>query len=235
MKLSLHIFSRPYVRAQDLSRDRIITFTLINRTEMSGSSPKDSECFFQCAFVVEDTEGSSCFLEYPEREGIQEDEEEQSLRLLYRHRKTFAVGHGCAAGWPDTEDVAVHQLRTDSLPTYEIKPILPREITGLELSMGSLSEPAGEGPIEACARLASEYKKWIQQQEEIVRAPSFPGPASFSLQRRGPLSWRVECPADRSRCPRGGRECGNRSGGGGRARRCYTWRRFIGSRRKHGT
>jgi hypothetical protein len=174
MKLSLHIFSRPYVRAQDPVRDRIITFTLINRTEMSTSSPKDSECFFQCEFTVEDPDGSSCFLEYPEREGIQNDEEEQSLRLLYRHRKTFAVGHGCAAHWPDTEASAINRIQTDSLPSYEIKPILPREIKGLELSMRALSEPAGDGPIQTCVHLASEYEKWIRQQEETVQTPSFP-------------------------------------------------------------
>jgi hypothetical protein len=103
LKLSLHIYSRPYAHAEDAARDRIVTFTLINRTQMSGNSPKDSECFFQCEFTVEDADGGSCFLEYPEREGLEDDLEDQSLRLLYRHRKTFAVGHGCAAQWPDIE------------------------------------------------------------------------------------------------------------------------------------
>lgn len=174
LKLAFHIFSRPYGRAADPARDRIVTFTLINRTDMSGSSPKDSECFFQCDFMVEDVDGTACFLEYPAREGLEEDKEEQSLRLLYRHRKTFAVGHGCAALWPDTEAGAVSQIKTDSLPTYEIKPILPLEIAGLELSMRQLSDKKSPEAVQICQRLAEEYKKWIEQQAALAASPDFP-------------------------------------------------------------
>jgi hypothetical protein len=174
LKLELHVFSRPYVHAKDKIRDRILTFTLINRTQMSGDSPKDSECFFQCEFAVEDADGGSCFLEYPEREGLEDDQEDRSLRLLYRHRKTFAIGHGCAAQWPDTETVAVSQIKTDALPTYEIKPILPREIADLKLSMRLFSDKDDSAVLQTCGRLADEYKKWIEQQNSIVQATGFP-------------------------------------------------------------
>lgn len=174
LKLALHIYSRPFNRATDPTRDRIVTFTLINQTGMSGSRPKDSECLFQCEFKVEDIEGNNCFLEYPEREGLENDEEEQSLRLLYRHHKTFAVGHGCAAVWPDTEAAVVQEIRTDALPTYEIKPILPREISGLELSMRLLSDKDDPDALQKCRLLAEEYLGWIVRQEAIVAAADFP-------------------------------------------------------------
>ncbi len=174
LKLSVHIYSRPYAHAEDAAKDRIVTFTLINRTQMSGNSPKDSECFFQCEFSVEDADGGSCFLEYPEREGLEDDLEDQSLRLLYRHRKTFAVGHGCAAQWPEIEAPTVNQITTDALPTYEIKPILPREIAGLELSMTQLSDKDDPVVAQICGQLAEEYKKWIEQQNAIVQAADFP-------------------------------------------------------------
>ena len=174
LKLSLHIYSRPYTHAEDAAKDRIVTFTLINRTQMSGNSPKDSECFFQCEFTVEDADGGTCFLEYPEREGLENDEEDQSLRLLYRHRKTFAVGHGCAAQWADVEASAVGQIKTDALPTYEIKPILPREIPGLELSMLKLSAKDDPAVAQICGQLAEEYKKWIDKQNAAVQAVDFP-------------------------------------------------------------
>jgi hypothetical protein len=174
LKLELHVFSRPYAHAEDAARDRIVTFTLINRTQMSGNSPKDSECFFQCEFTVEDADGGTCFLEYPEREGLEDDQEDQSLRLLYRHHKTFAVGHGCAAQWPETEAPTVNQIKTDALPTYEIKPILPREIAGLELSMRQLSDKDDPAVAQICGQLAEEYKKWIEQQNAIVQATDFP-------------------------------------------------------------
>ena len=141
---------------------------------MSGNSPKDSECFFQCEFTVEDADGGTCFLEYPEREGLEDDQEDQSLRLLYRHHKTFAVGHGCAAQWPETEAPTVNQIKTDALPTYEIKPILPREIAGLELSMRQLSDKDDPAAAQICGQLAEEYKKWIEQQNAVVQAADFP-------------------------------------------------------------
>ena len=174
VNLSLHVYSRPYVHAEDPSRDRIVTFTLINRTDRSGRTPKDSECLFQCEFSVEDAEGDACFLEYPERKGLLDDVEERSLRLLYRHRKTFAVGHGCAAKWPDGEAAAVRFISTDTLPTYEISPVLPREIPGLDLSMAVLADVQDPAGIELCERLAAEYLGWIEEQTAIVQDPAFP-------------------------------------------------------------
>lgn len=174
LKLAFHIYSRPYARATEPTRDRIVTFTLINQTIMSGSRPKDNECFFQCEFKVEDADGDACFMEYPEREGMENDEEEQSLRLLYRHHKTFAVGHGCAAAWPGTDSPAVREIRTDTLPTYEIEPILPREISGLELSMRLLSDKESPDALRKCRLLADDYLGWIKHQEDIVAAADFP-------------------------------------------------------------
>lgn len=186
LKLAFHVYSRPYVRASDPEHDRIVTFTLINRTNLSGMTPKDSECFFQCGFTVEAGDETACFLEYPERENPKpsacggeeaigrEEAEEESLRLLYRHRKTFAVGHGCAALWPDTEASTITQIKTDTLPTFEIKPILPREIPGLELSMRLLSDKDDATGIQTCVRLADEYETWIEQQATVVAASGFP-------------------------------------------------------------
>ena len=173
-KLTLHVYSRPYAHAEQPDRDRIITFTLLNQTVLSGAAPKDSECFFQCGFSVEAGTGGAGFLEYPEHEGLPEDKEAESLRLLYRHRKTFAVGHGCAADWDADSKGGVAAIRTETLPTYEIKPILPREIPGLALSMHELSAQSGAGPVDVCRRLAAEYARWIGDQSAKVDAADFP-------------------------------------------------------------
>jgi len=173
-KLSLHVFSRPYVHAANPDRERIITFTLINRNKSETGSPKDEQCFFQCRFELADADGGDCFLEYPEKVGEAEDAEEASLRLLYRHRKTFAVGHGCAANWPEGEMSAAGVIWSETLPAYEIKPILPNEIPGLELSMRLLGEKDDAQAIERCRRLAVEYLAWIESGESKVNDPSFP-------------------------------------------------------------
>jgi hypothetical protein len=172
-RLALHVYSRPYVGSNGaVSSDRIVTFTLINRTAMSGASPKDDECFFQCQFSVE--ADAPCFLEYPEKPPLADDEEEQSQRLLHSNRRTFAVGHGTAALWPETAAAAVPRIETDSLPIYEMRPVLPREIPGLELSMNVLSNAEGSSAIDVCRGLAHEYLNWIEQQTAVVRAPEFP-------------------------------------------------------------
>jgi hypothetical protein len=174
IRLALHAYSRPYVNACHSKRDRIITFTLINRTPLSGEAPKDSECLFQCEFSVEDVDGSACFLEYPERKGLLGDAEEQSSTLLYRHRRTFAVGHGCAARWPDGATGAAHRISTDTLPTYEMQPVLPREIPGLELKMRTLADPTNPAGLDLCNQLAASYLSWIEEQQRAVQAESFP-------------------------------------------------------------
>lgn len=173
-KMSLHIYSRPYAHAQDAANDRIVTFTLINRTRMTGASPRDSECFFQCEFAVEDAAGSACFLEYPERRELEEDDEERSLALLYRHRRTFAVGHGCAAAWTTSADGKVARITTDTLPAYEMKPVLPREIAGVALSMGILASDDEPAAIRICEELAQAYREWIDSQRTVVSSSDFP-------------------------------------------------------------
>lgn len=174
LKLELHVFSRPYHRAADAAHDRIVTFTLINRTPFDAAGNKNEQCFFQCEFTVEDANGTNCFLEYPEREGLVSDEENESLRLLYTHRRTFAVGHGCAAWWPDSEAGAVNQVKTDSLPGHEISPILPREIPGVQLSMRRLADDDAAQTVKDCRALADAYLAWIETQAATAAEPDFP-------------------------------------------------------------
>ncbi len=161
--LELHVLSRP----RNVERERLITFTLVNRRVAEGNTPRDSECFFQCEFSVHGSSGETCFVEYPERPGRPADEEEASLRLLYRHKKVFAVGHGCAPDWSEPERGRSGKIWSETMPTYEVKPILPRTIEGLDLTMLRLSE-GDSASLELCLRLASAYREWIEQQEIYV-------------------------------------------------------------------
>jgi len=169
--LVVHVFSRPHVRAQNPDSDRIVTFTLLNNRTALSQRPRDEECFFQCGLEITAHANEACFLEYPDRFDISLDEEEQSLRLLFSHLKTFAIGHGCAANWNDRAADAVSLIRTASLPSYEIKPIVPTQIEGLDLSMLALATPGPES-IVLCHRLAEGYQSWIfEREQEINRLP----------------------------------------------------------------
>ncbi|UPJ27799.1 helicase-related protein [Bradyrhizobium sp. CW1] len=174
-KLALHIYSRSTreieVRGE---RSRFVTFTLINRTPGKERTP-DEECFFQCSIEVRSDDRSPCFLEYPEKsaDGL-ETSEELGLELLYRHKKVFAVGHGCAAEW-ESAGQKCSAVSSSALPVYDIPPILPAEIVGLEMNMLRLSDEAGEEPIKLCSSLADNYESWIKgQKTEALKPGSVP-------------------------------------------------------------
>ena len=177
--LRFQVLSRPYAlddsggdaSSATIRHPRIITFSLINGIEARSFRPKDDECFFQCSFTVDAPSGEACFMEYPERPGPPGDKEEASLRLLYRHRKVFAVGHGCAPEWNEpVEDTpgATTTVRTETLPTYEVPPVVPVAIPDLELSMLVLSDPDNDEALDLCRRLANEYREWIEKEESRI-------------------------------------------------------------------
>ena len=69
---------------------------------------------------------------------------------------------------------AAKAIWSETLPAYEIKPILPNEIPGLELSMHLLGEKDNAQALERCRRLADEYRAWIESEQTKVNDPSFP-------------------------------------------------------------
>ena len=165
--LALHVLSRPHPQRGG-SNTRLITFTLINRKRSSNRAPNSADCYFQCGFSVCDPEGLNCFLSYPERQYDTTDPEELSLQLLYLHRRTYAVGHGCAAEWDEPYGDRTGMVRTEVLPTYEVKPILPTRIPGLQLQMRHLSSSEPNATSAPCSALADEYEKWIDGKEKEI-------------------------------------------------------------------
>ena len=163
--LALHAVSRPYPQSGGPTEARLITFTLINRKQSTNRTPNSADCYFQCGFSVSDPQGLNCFLSYPERPYDSDDPEELSLQLLYLHRRTYAVGHGCAAEWDEPDGHCTKTIRTEVLPTYEVKPILPTRITGLRLQMNSLSSDESGAASVPCLALTEEYERWIERKE----------------------------------------------------------------------
>jgi hypothetical protein len=88
---------------------RLVTVTLLSANK--DAKAKNENCFFQCGFGVEAGDLSK-FLPYPERPEGAFDDEERSLALLYRHRPTYAIGHGCAADWSPEGGIAT-RIRTE--------------------------------------------------------------------------------------------------------------------------
>lgn len=164
---ALKLRARAFVRLiQDDSGNshRYITVVFENTNTGSGSE----SALFQAEFRVTDSEG--VYIEPYDSsivKGSADDPEVASLRLLYRDKETYAVGHGCAVDW----EVAPSSITLQSavLPAYEVPSVSP-DISilkdGLEhplqVSMVGLSEltPAAE---EAVGDLLVGYADWCKK------------------------------------------------------------------------
>ena len=156
---------------------RLVTVTLLNDNQAAALD--DTGCFFQCSLRVRPIDGSR-ILPYPSRPDEELDSEERSLELLYRHRPTFAVGHGCAADWTDDGSGHIVEVCSESLPVFCQHPIIAREsLAGANLSMLGLALADEAGVVEPCRRLASAYEDWIHSQ----RAEAASSDLSIDLQR----------------------------------------------------
>lgn len=113
------------------------------------------------------------FAEYSSPPLFKSDQEEQSLALLYRNRKTYAVGHGCAADWEKTEGPG-NTLRvfTQSFPYYEV-PQTDFDIPGLDPLTLSMKALSGEGSLDKkqivsmLVSFCGLYKDWIASLSKI--------------------------------------------------------------------
>lgn len=146
-------------------------------TESTGDDKLDIELMlFQAGLQLRAGEGGE-FKEYSRAESYDIDEESAELRLRYRNRKVYAVGHGMAADWSlDSDRCSVVFL--SPVPAY----VVPRvETTGFEpdsdearaLDIETLShiDTDPEGVISSLDTFVTVYSEWVAGQE--VRAADF--------------------------------------------------------------
>lgn len=171
-RLELHVLSRPMTSPDRKDSERLITFTIVNRYGADGGTTSSLDCFYQCQFSIEAADGGACFLNYEERPYNTQDQDELSLQLLYLHKKTFAVGHGCSADWDSSLEDRATLVRTEVMPQYEVKPILPTQVQGLNLRMLDFWTDSLDTIVSRCSRLADEYEKWIQERQKEIEARS---------------------------------------------------------------
>lgn len=134
----------------------------------TASGMDEQHVFFQVALEISSTtELEPIFIEYASRSFLHDDEEEQSLALLYRNKQTYAVGHGCSANWHRQQGVEnAEMVFTEVIPTYEV-PQAIFEIEGVDqqvLDMRNLCGEASFSDEEIIAKLkdfCTQYKEWI--------------------------------------------------------------------------
>jgi hypothetical protein len=121
-------------------------------------------CFEVCAHGGQ-------FDPYPEsqRPFDQLDDDEQSLALLYRGNVTWAIGHGCSAGWDSDPNEKPLSIFAEIFPAVELPSMTPDikvNDRAIELSMRSMTELSDDGTGEAWVALDSvvtAYRTWIER------------------------------------------------------------------------
>lgn len=156
-----------------------MTVVLRNVANLFGQATKEAKItntLFQSFFEVR-TE-NTCFSRYPEgiRPFDQLDGDEQTLALLYQDSATWAIGHGCSAGWDAALGDIPNCIYADVLPAVELPSMTPdiKDLGGnpVKLSMLELAELPEYDPYEngwkSLDNLAELYANWIILQSNKI-------------------------------------------------------------------
>ncbi|MGP5396534.1 helicase-related protein [Arthrobacter rhombi] len=171
------VFSRS-VPGSDDPHLRLVTVAVAN--EALGTGPKSA--LFQMGFTVTAKE-KLCIEPYPEAEQPDRGKEEQSIDLLYRNNRTYAIGHGCAAEWGSQEGISSPWVSAVAMPAHEVVSLTPNvyltdedgnyvldaegnrcpvTVSMLELANGTQE---GNDQVDTVLRL---YEEWITKQERLI-------------------------------------------------------------------
>jgi hypothetical protein len=174
MTPTTQVFSRPVPGEPDPEL-RLITVALTNRA--IGNGP--SSAFFQMGFDAAAI-GALVIEAYPEVEQPDRDDEEQSIDLLYRKKRTYAIGHGCAADWGNSAGESVPWVRAEPMPAHEVVSLTPnvyvideagkRRPVTVSMEELSIESQVGKEQVESVLRL---YAEWVAEREaEVATLPS---------------------------------------------------------------
>jgi hypothetical protein len=168
--LELHVFSR-VIEEKVTSLNRFVTVTLINRTE--SKEKNDALCFYQCGISLQSNDEEPCINEYPKRNFEYLNDDDLSLEMLYRNKKIFAVGHGCASDWSETTNSVTSMVSSSVIPVHDVPPVMPVSHENLDLSMNTLRSLDTDGPIDICNQLATSFSDWIQEIEKELEQDNY--------------------------------------------------------------
>lgn len=164
-------------RWRDFGEAFLVTVHVRVTSPSTGDDKLDiSKMLFQIDLSVEAAEGGQ-LLEYDTARAFDVDAESAELRLRYRNRKVYAVGHGMAADWEVTSGKCT-SVFLSPVPAFVVPTV---ETTGFDegtdewraLELDALSR-IGNDPDHVTALLQSfvqSFSKWTTEQES--RATSF--------------------------------------------------------------
>jgi Helicase conserved C-terminal domain len=166
----LQVFSRPVPGELMDSGLRLVTMAVLNAAPGSGPSAALFQMGVRAAAL-----GGLKIAPYPDVAQHDPDDEEQSIALLYRNLRTYAIGHGCAAGWTAGAELSASAVWADPLPAYEVVSLTPnvyrtaangsRQAVTVSMSELAKGTNAGRDQVETVLSL---YDRWIEERESEI-------------------------------------------------------------------
>lgn len=171
------VFLQGTISAPLTNGDRLVTLFLVNAQIMPGQN-QDQAWVFQPEMIVRAHDGRGIFRRRPVLKVDGEDDERESLEMIYRHRVEFAVGHGVSVRAITAEGDSKHavEIRTSIMPYHEIpvtetpgmedgdRPAMKQMIIEGFLDMERLAQLDRNELTAALNILTDDYAAWINEQ-----------------------------------------------------------------------
>jgi hypothetical protein len=148
----------------------LVTVTLVNRRSLNAHGFADAaDCLFQV--VLRCSPDGGFVPRYPPLLGLQSDEEEEELALLYRDVPTFAIGHGAAAQWEEERDNRVGWVGTSYLPTHRVPDVdFSLDTASDILSLQRLSRIEDDpSVISGLCEFVDGYEAWLNSFDDVIK------------------------------------------------------------------
>jgi hypothetical protein len=175
-------------RMRHTSHGWVVTIFLVNQQEerKRQNEPKDEVWVFQPKLRVRGLEKQPIFCQrYEAKTDLSKmdpltREEMETMAMLYRHHREFAVGHGVSIRATLSQPLAdrATEVETEWAPISEVPQQTPRSeaddanLQGMLLDMKSLAELPKEDLIAGLRRIEIAYGIWIQAEKAKIANPS---------------------------------------------------------------
>jgi hypothetical protein len=148
--------------------------------------PPTEDCLFQVSLRCSVVGGK--VREYPAASVLNEDPEEQELRLLYSRKKVFGVGHGCSVDWGSSaDDAGVSWVRSEMMPQAVVPGVWPGDRSQQILRLSHLADETVDRRdlSKELTEFVGRYQLWVDQRAaEAVRLPEGQSEAAKRLVGR---------------------------------------------------
>jgi hypothetical protein len=162
----------------------LVTVALENSAfhDNAEAPPPTEDCLFQVSLKCTAVGGEIC--EYPASSVLNEDPEEQELRLLYASKKVFGVGHSCSVEWGSSADSSqVTWVRSEMMPQAIVSGVWPGDRSQQILKLSHLADETIDRQELAreLTEFVSKYRSWVD--DRAAEAEALPQHHSDVAQR----------------------------------------------------